>query len=220
MARSQPGNIHVCSWLLLPAVALGLFGCTERPSGRDVSQDTSTVSVSVASEQLFLASAKAALPPPGRTLADLPDSGSAGARLLVQYCTACHALPTPSMHSATDWPQVTRRMWLRVDRVARDYDVPNPSTAERLVLLPYLTDHALQVSETNLPARPGREVFTTTCSRCHALPDPKQHSAADWVTVVRRMSQHLEQMLGVTLSREDFSQIVLYLEQVSEGRSP
>ena len=164
---------------------------------------------------LFVASAMAALPPAGVSAANLPDAESAGAKALLQYCATCHAVPSPAMHSATDWPRVLRRMWLRTDRVAGDFEILVPSTAERAVLLPYLVEHALKVEEAELPAGPGREEFTETCSRCHALADPKQHSPADWVAVARRMRQHAEEMLGITIDPDTFAQIVLYLERVS-----
>jgi cytochrome c5 len=160
----------------------------------------------------------AALPPAGLTPDALPDPASPGAQALLRYCTACHALPSPAIHSATDWPAVVRRMWLRIDRVSGEFGVPVPNTAERAVLLPYLLEHALKVGDAELPAGPGREEFRATCSRCHELPDPRQHSPVDWVAVARRMNQHMEDMLGRTINREDFTRIVRYLETASAPR--
>ena len=36
----------------------------------------------------------------------LPDPDSKGARLLQQFCTQCHNLPGPGMHTAAEWPAV------------------------------------------------------------------------------------------------------------------
>jgi hypothetical protein len=47
------------------------------------------------------------------------------------------------------------------------------------------------------------------------LPDPTVHSAADWVAVVRRMMDHMQEIQGRTLTPEQYSRIVLYLETVS-----
>lgn len=183
-------------------------------SCRDAAEDRAIVSFA---DDLLLASAKVALPPPGIAPADLPDPDSHGAQLVTKYCTRCHALPAPAMHSVTDWPRTLRRMWLRADRVASSFGVPVPTTAERVTLVRYMTDNALVVSRATLPKGPGRDVFASTCSQCHELPDPTQHSAADWPSVVMRMGQHREAMLGQSLLREDFEKIVLYLEQVSGG---
>ncbi len=166
-------------------------------------------------DDLLLASAKVALPPPGVSPQDLPDPNSAGAEYTQEYCVTCHELPSPSTHSLTDWPVVVRRMWLRMDQVSTDFEVPIPTAAERVMLLNYLIDNALQVSEATLPPGPGRDLFTETCSRCHNLPDPKQHGPDDWAAVVLRMMQRMEEMLEETLQQSEFQQLVLYVERAS-----
>lgn len=201
---------------IVPVAAIMWVACAERPQQQPEETVQAPAGVTVSSE-LFLASAMAALPPTSFTAADLPDPESQGAKVLQEYCGGCHALPSPGMHSATDWPIVLRRMWMRMDKVAGAFQYPVPSTAERAVLLPYLIDHALEVGKAQLPPGPGRDEFMATCSRCHALPDPKQHSPSDWVAVGRRMRQHSEDMLGETIHPDRFAQIVLYLERVSQG---
>jgi hypothetical protein len=67
------------------------------------------------SDRLLLAAAMIALPPAGVEPGDLPDPHAQGAQLEARYCAQCHALPAPTMHSATDWPLVARRMWLRME---------------------------------------------------------------------------------------------------------
>jgi cytochrome c5 len=161
-------------------------------------------------DALLLASARVGLPPDGMSIEDLPDPEGPGAAAVQLYCTACHALPHPSMHSATDWPSVARRMWLRMGLLGGGYTVPEPEMGQRIVLLDYLTANALQVAAT-LPDAPGREAFIETCGQCHELPDPRQHNAQDWFVVVRRMNQHMEEILGVTATSDEVETIVQYL---------
>jgi len=44
-----------------------------------------------------LRAAMLSLPPAGIRAESLPDPASPGARVLVQYCTLCHALPSPAV---------------------------------------------------------------------------------------------------------------------------
>ena len=167
-------------------------------------------------DELLLAAANIALPPPGLSAADLPDPNSKGAQLEAQFCAQCHNLPSPAMHSATDWPGVARRMWLRMEWLPPTLGVKVPTVAERFTTLEYLTANALKVSAVNLPPGPGRETFQLVCSRCHALPDPRVHSPADWPTVFARMQQNMERMKVAPLERSQTSDILLYLQ--STGR--
>jgi len=163
-------------------------------------------------DELLLAAANIALPPPNVTAADLPEPNSNGAQLVVQYCVQCHNLPTPGMHSATDWPSITRRMWLRMEWLPPMLGVKVPTMAERFAMLDYLTANALRVSAANLPPGRGRETFELACSRCHALPDPRVHSPADWPTVFSRMQQNMERMKVAPLTRSQTTDILLYLQ--------
>ena len=167
-------------------------------------------------DERLLAAANIALPPPGMTPADLPEPNSRGAQLMGQYCAQCHNLPTPGMHSATDWPSIARRMWLRMEWLPPTMGVKVPPMAERFAMLDYLTANALKVSAANLPPGAGRETFQLVCSRCHALPDPRVHSPADWPAVFSRMQQNIERMKVAPLTRSETSDILLYLQ--STGR--
>lgn len=200
-------------WLGLTAVALA--ACNEPPPEQAAEPPTQSPT---AGDRLLLASAKVALPTASIAPLELPDPLSDGAKLLQQYCSTCHALSSPGLHSATDWPVVLRRMWLRMDLIAPEFNVAVPTTAERYVILQYLLDNALKVSGASLPASPGRETFSSRCSRCHALPDPTQHAPQDWVSVVTRMARHSQDMVGETVPRREVEQIVLYLERVSRRR--
>ena len=167
-------------------------------------------------DELLLAAANIALPPPGVAAADLPEPNSKGAQLLAQYCAQCHNLPTPGMHSATDWPSIARRMWLRMEWLPTTLGVKVPTMGERFAMLDYLTGNALRVGAANLPRGAGRESFELVCSRCHALPDPRVHSPADWPAVFSRMQQNMERMKVTPLTATQTSDILLYLQ--STGR--
>ncbi|MBE0591771.1 MAG: hypothetical protein IH616_05150 [Gemmatimonadales bacterium] len=167
---------------------------------------------------LVVASAMVGLPA-GTAPAELPDPGSDGAQTYEKYCSACHGIPTPSSHSATDWPVVLRRMWLRTEGLPAGYTVPVPDARERVLILDYVLGHALQVANAELPAGPGRELFRSTCNRCHELPDPRQHSDQDWAAVVIRMRQHMVQMLHQSPAQSQVQDIILYLERASKAES-
>jgi cytochrome c5 len=186
-------------------------------SGKTASAAADTLS---RSDQLLLAAAKVALPPPGVSPGDLPDPTSRGAQLLVEYCAQCHSLPAPSMHSLTDWPSVARRMWLRMEWLPDAQGVKVPTTADRYVMLEYLTANALKVSGAVLPPGPGRDKFAVVCSQCHALPDPRVHSPADWPTVYARMERNMERMLVKPPVGTAGTDILLYLQTVAGKRAP
>ncbi len=210
-------NCRCHAWRLSPLTmvswAVLAVGCTGSASSGDPG-DGVTAS-SDPQEALLLASARIALPPPGISPADLPDPESIGAQNVGEFCTSCHALPSPPTHSATDWPGVVRRMWLRMEEIDDSFGVPVPTGPQRLVMMEYLVENALEVRTSGLPAGPGRDQFVATCSRCHELADPRQHSSEDWVAVARRMSGHIEQMLGGFLPPAEFQEIVLYLQAAS-----
>ncbi len=189
--------------------ALLLFGCADGASTGQAEREA------VTSAPLLLASASVGLPA-GMSAADLPDPESAGAQLVAKYCSVCHAVSSPTTHAANDWPVVMRRMWLRTEYLGPEFNVPIPTSAERLAMLNYMRDNALQVSS-SLPDGLHREVFVQQCGQCHDLPDPRQHSAEDWVAVVQRMSGRMETILERELDPQDFTRIVLYLESASRG---
>lgn len=211
---------RVSTWWL-PVSMVGAVACAGEAPERAGQTATGAVTSETVrgSDRLLLAAARVALPPPGVQPGELPDPASNGARAVVEFCSTCHNLPVPTLHSATDWPGVVRRMWLRMDRLSPDLRVAVPSVAQRHWILDYLVTNALQVSGTALPAGPGRETFSIACSRCHALPDPLQHSPADWPTVVSRMEQRMTQMNVDVPQPDEMGQILTYLSAVS-ARAP
>lgn len=86
--------------------------------------------------------------PRGMDPAQLPEPQAVGARLLNQYCTQCHGLPAPTLHSAAGWPPVVERMNARMQWMSRNSRMPirAPSAAELRTLVEYLQRHAGQGS--------------------------------------------------------------------------
>lgn len=208
--------------VVVPALALSLAslaGCqSAKPPAQQAAATADTGGLSRA-DQLLLAAAKVALPPPGLAAGDLPDPTSRDAQLVITYCGQCHSLPTPSAHSATDWPSVARRMWLRMDFLPPSLGVKVPTPAERGTILSYLLANSLKVSGSNLPAGKGRDEFAVVCSQCHSLPDPRVHSATDWPAVYARMERNMERMQVHPPASGVSTDILLYLQTVA-GKRP
>jgi len=202
--------------VLLLAVCVGCSGPGAVPASSGAS--TSRAYEETRADALLLLTAKVALPPPGVDPGDLADPASAGATLVAQYCGQCHALPSPRMHSATDWPRVLRRMWLRMDRLPDSLGIRTANEGERGMVLSYLAANALRVSGAELPPGPGRQEFSVVCSRCHALPDIKIHGSGDWPSVFLRMERNMEQMNVSRPSPDETSKILLYLQDASKTR--
>jgi cytochrome c5 len=205
--------------LVTGLTVLTLAACEKAPRAPTATQSTQNAAPSLSrSDQLLLAAASIALPPTGLQPGDLPDPGARGAQLVATYCAQCHALPTPTAHSATDWPRVTRRMWLRMDELPESLGVKVPTMAERYETLKYLTANALKISGSVLPAGHGRETFALVCSRCHALPDLRVHSKDDWPTVFARMERNMERMKVKAPTAQQTEDILLYLKSTGTAR--
>lgn len=171
--------------------------------------------------------------PSGVPADQLPSPGSRGARLVANYCSQCHGgIPSPRRHAAEDWEASARRMFRRMDHMehmgggmmgrmmnGRRGDVAAPTADQREAILAYLRDHAMKsAEERTLPVGEGRERFRTVCTRCHALPDPGQHSPGEWPAVVERMRGHMEEMEIPEPSDEEASAIVRYLQTAAASR--
>jgi len=160
--------------------------------------------------------------PSGMEPRDLPEASSNGARLLGKYCTQCHEMPGPGMHTAEEWPRVVDRMNRRMQMMSGHnmmlmmHDIKAPSDNELQILMSYLKKHAQQAIDktqyTDLNS-PSGKIFMTTCSQCHALPDPKQHTVDEWPTVVERMTRNMNAMGKVVPDRKTLEVIVAYLQK-------
>ena len=82
--------------------------------------------------------------PRGVDPAQLPEPQSAGARLVNQYCTQCHGLPTPALHSAPGWSPVVGRMNVRMQwmRQNSSMGIAAPTPEELQAIYGYMQAHA------------------------------------------------------------------------------
>jgi hypothetical protein len=139
--------------------------------------------------------------PPSIEPRQLPDPGSEGARLTARYCVQCHYLPNPQMHTADKWATTVVRMVWRMEGkgnlgvVMKEMmdNVQAPGGEEVAVLTAYLKKHGQLEMDPAHPAlrtEPGK-MFGIACTQCHALPDPRQHTAREWPGVVERMKRHM-----------------------------
>jgi hypothetical protein len=161
------------------------------------------------------------LVPPGARPEDLPDPNSQGARLLVYYCAQCHNLPSPSMHTAEEWPAVVDRMFGRMSRVSgagamMSIEIPLPE--EEREMIAYLKGHSLKsISPGTLPSpgSQGATLFRERCSQCHSLPDPKLHTATEWPAIVEKMRAYMRSMDKKVVTANEEKEISSYLESYS-----
>ncbi|MBI1823411.1 MAG: hypothetical protein HYR80_04785 [Nitrospirae bacterium] len=114
--------------------------------------------------------------PPGVKPENLPDPESPGANLTTTYCTQCHNLPSPLMHSAEEWPPVAGRMIARERMMEGNpgmmMEVKAPSSQEEEVLLEYLKSHAMKALAPGMvpsPDSPNAALFLRSCSRSWSI---------------------------------------------------
>lgn len=155
--------------------------------------------------------------PPGVEPNKLPDPQSSGAKLLAQYCTQCHDLPSPGMHSAQTWPSVVERMSQRMQMMSGRnmmgmmHDIEAPTDRELETLISYLQKYAQKPIDKSkyedLNSTAGKS-FEAICSQCHVLPDPKQHTVDEWPAVVQRMMQNMR-LMGKSVPDEEAVETIL-----------
>lgn len=138
--------------------------------------------------------------PPGINPDQLPEPGSKGAHLLARYCSQCHGVPGPGMHTANEWPSVIARMNRRMQmmsgkRMMMRIEAPDNNELKRLTA--YLQTNAQKTIDVNKLSganTPEGRAFQKTCSQCHALPDPAQHTSNEWPAVIKRMRKNMSSM--------------------------
>ena len=87
--------------------------------------------------------------PQGADPTQLPDPQSTGAKLINHYCTQCHGLPTPILHSNIGWPPVVNRMGIRMEWLKNNNSkmgIFAPSPDELKTISEYMQKHAQQNS--------------------------------------------------------------------------
>ncbi len=85
--------------------------------------------------------------PSGIRPEDLPDRDSSGARLVARFCSQCHDIPSPALHTAQEWPQTASRMFSRMSMMSgmpmmRGTGMEAPSTAQQKEIVEYLSRNA------------------------------------------------------------------------------
>ncbi len=162
--------------------------------------------------------------PPHMDYALLPDRNSPGAVLLQRFCTQCHYLPGPGLHTAQEWPAVEERMDRRMQKMSRHGmmmgKIEAPDKQETVTILDYLQDHALKPLATRLaPALEGSagKAFRGACSQCHALPDPRQHISQKWPAVVERMKGYMKTTGKQVPDEKTLREILGFLQRNAGG---
>jgi cytochrome c2 len=91
------------------------------------------------------------------------------------------------------------------------HDIKAPEDRELEVLIAYLEKYAQKPIDRSqyedLNSTAGK-TFSTICSQCHALPDPKQHTDDEWPAVVQRMVQNMK-LMGKSVPDEETVETVL-----------
>jgi cytochrome c2 len=213
--------------LLLISVVLigfGLIGIVTTTSFHDGGWASSMMGRGMMSENPMRNMMQRMMPemlPSGIIPEELPDPNSKGAELLVYYCTQCHNLPSPSMHTAEEWPGIVSRMFRRMSMMSRMrgmgmmMSIEMPSPEDQQTILTYLQSHALKsISPHTLPSPESRGAvfFKEFCSQCHALPDPKLHTPKEWPAVVEKMRGFMQAMDKKAMTGSEEKEIVGYLE--------
>ena len=90
-----------------------------------------------------------------------------------------------------------------------------PSAEELEILLAYLQEHAQKPLTADYPDlnSPAGHAFRGTCTQCHALPDPTQHTAAEWPAVVGRMQRNMAIMGKPVPNPATIREIVGFLQR-------
>ena len=164
--------------------------------------------------------------PPGFEPAMLPEARSRGAQLTQRYCVQCHNLANPAMHDAGRWSPVVRRMVPRMEgkgnmgklMAEMMAGVEAPSLEEEQAIVAYHRRHAMRpLDAKKLPEvnGPRAESFRVACGQCHALPDPRMHSAREWPVVVERMQKNMEWMNRVVGSKPTPGEPQLKIEDIN-----
>ena len=64
---------------------------------------------------------------------------------------------------------------------------------------------------------PAGRLYAQTCTRCHALPNPRQHTGEQWPGVVARMEQHMRDARQPLPGKRDITDIDRFLTQHASG---
>ena len=213
----KPGEKKVI-WFVMSGLSV-VIGLTVYLELEHRKGDAAQKVVQLANEDLTATSTGpgTAIIPKGINPEELPDSDERGATLLVLYCAQCHELPTPLMHTATEWQDVVKRMQERIHAMRGGMlsRVIMPPEKDWKTLTQYITSHAqkaLEPSSVSDLETPAGRAFQATCSACHAMPDPTQHTAKEWPRVVARMKSNMRSAHVSQPDDETTTLVVSYLQ--------
>jgi cytochrome c5 len=159
--------------------------------------------------------------PPGIAPEKLPEPNSLEAKHLRKYCTQCHDLFSPRMHSAEKWLSVFQRMSWHMQMMPRGrkmgtmIKIEVPSLQEETELLSYLKRHSLLAADQSKLEHldsPSGIVFLQTCAQCHGFPVPEQHTTQEWPGVTTRMKQNMRFMHKPLIQPKEEALIVQFLQ--------
>jgi len=108
--------------------------------------------------------------------AEMPDADSAGAKLVSRYCTQCHDLPSPKLHSASGWPTTVARMNERMQWLSQNDNsttIVAPSADELSGLIDYLAANGLD-TEAASAAQSGQAVSPGMNQTASTKPTPTE----------------------------------------------
>jgi hypothetical protein len=111
---------------------------------------------------------------------------------------------------------MNRRMQMMSGPGMMEMMVESPDESELQAILGYLQEYAQkpidEAQYDDLDTSAGR-AFQSTCSLCHALPDPQQHTAEEWPVVVERMKQNMVTQGKAVPNEATIEEIVGFLQR-------
>ncbi len=102
--------------------------------------------------------------------------------------------------------------------MGRIKQIEAPSPQEGTELLNYLKRYSLHAADQSKLEHldtPSGIAFLQTCAQCHALPDPKQHTAQEWPGVTTRMNQNMQLMHKPLIQPKEEALIVQFLQHAA-----
>lgn len=156
------------------------------------------------------------IPTFGLTADQLPDHQSKGAVLFASYCSQCHNLPSPKMHSSGDWPvRFEKMMDHAILMSGTSTAIKIPVDKEKKEIVSYLEKNGFRGLPANSPLRGEPQVFNIIwfCSVCHAVPDPDQFPAKEWAKIVDRMNGYRKKQGREEMSNSDRELVINFLSR-------
>ncbi len=66
------------------------------------------------------------------------------------------------------------------------------------------------VQNTNIKYKKGYTQAQITCSQCHAVPSPGEHSSSQWPNIISRMEGHIKAYNKIMPSKPELKSIIKY----------